>query len=69
MAEHDCTWARLVDMAHGVYPDDPDLDALHAMEAFAEEQTVAYGHQAEQLEAEALVAEVEAEGRAFALTL
>jgi hypothetical protein len=45
-------------MASRAYPDDPDLTAIHMVEAFSEEQTVAYGCQADQLEAD--VAAVEA---------
>ncbi|KAK1603776.1 hypothetical protein QYE76_027449 [Lolium multiflorum] len=39
-------------MACTVYPDDADLAALRAVEAFDEEQLAAYGRQAEQLDAE-----------------
>jgi hypothetical protein len=51
MVEDNRTWARLVKMACRVNPDDPDLAALQATKAFAEEHTTVYGRQAEQLEA------------------
>jgi hypothetical protein len=47
------------------YPDDPDLAAIHVVEAFAEEQTGAYSHQANQLEAEAEVAHARAKAAAL----
>jgi hypothetical protein len=43
MAEHDRTWALLVEMAHRAYPDDLSLAALHTTEALMEEQTAASG--------------------------
>jgi hypothetical protein len=52
MAEHDRIWACLVEMASRSYPDDPDLAAIHAVEVAPEEQTTAYGRQADQLEAD-----------------
>jgi hypothetical protein len=36
MAEHDRTWARLVEMARRAYLDDPNLATIHAAEAFTE---------------------------------
>jgi hypothetical protein len=50
MVEHDRTWARLVEMARRTYPDDPNIAAIHALEAFAEDQTAAYGRHVEQTE-------------------
>ena len=61
MAEHELTWARVSEMARLVYPDEPDLAALHAMEVFDAEHTAAYARQAEQLDAEAAAGEAEAE--------
>ena len=61
MAEHDRTWARVAEMTWLIYPDDPDLAALHAREAFDEEHTAAYARQAEQLDAEAAAGEAEVE--------
>jgi hypothetical protein len=43
MAEHDCTWAHLIDMARRAYSDDPKLVAIHS-----------YGCQADQLETDAM---------------
>jgi hypothetical protein len=66
MAEHNYTWARVVQMCHQVYPDDAELAELSATEAFDED---ANALQAEQLDGEAAteaeVAEVEAAWRTF----
>ena len=71
MAENDRTWARLVDAARAIYPDELDLAALHAREAYEEEETAAYARhatqdeasiyagQAAQLDVDAVVAEAE----------
>ena len=74
MAENDRTWARLVDAARSTYPDELDLAALHAREAYEEEETAAYAAQAAQLDLDAFATEAEvaaaqAEGRAYVLTL
>jgi hypothetical protein len=37
MDERNRIWACLVQMAHSVYPDDPNLAAIHAIEGFLEE--------------------------------
>jgi hypothetical protein len=72
MADHDRTWARLVQVARQLYPDDTNLIELRATEVFDEEQLAADSFQAEQLDREASkveVAEAEAVGRVFTTML
>jgi acetyl/propionyl-CoA carboxylase alpha subunit len=76
MADHDGTWARIVHMARAVYPDEPDLTALHTREAYDVEEMAVYARQAEHLHAGAGVsvaraemAEAVAEGYGFIQTL